>query len=273
MSREEVELFQFPYSHFNEKARWALDWKGVEHSRTNLLPGPHTAVVTRLTGQPRVPVVRFDAEAVPGSAAIIHALEQRYPEPPLYPGDANELAEALALQAHFDAEVGPLVRRAHFAVLLKHPGYICRLFVGHRNTPVRTLYRAGFPLIARVMAQSTGAGDAEAAKAAAVATEAALDLVAERSKATGYLVGDAFSVADLCAASLLAPIANPNASPMHHPLPQPPSIADWLARWDAHPGVAWVRSIYTNHRSPEGATLTHSAGGIAPPGRAARPAP
>jgi hypothetical protein len=26
-----VELFQFRFSHYNEKARWALDWKSVSH--------------------------------------------------------------------------------------------------------------------------------------------------------------------------------------------------------------------------------------------------
>jgi hypothetical protein len=32
-------LFQFTYSHFNEKARWALDLKHVPHVRHSLLPG------------------------------------------------------------------------------------------------------------------------------------------------------------------------------------------------------------------------------------------
>ena len=34
-------LWQFTASHYNEKARWALDWKGVAHVRQSLLPGPH----------------------------------------------------------------------------------------------------------------------------------------------------------------------------------------------------------------------------------------
>jgi glutathione S-transferase len=46
------ELLQFPYSNFNEKARWAFDWKGVPHRRTNLLPGPHMARVRRIAPDP-----------------------------------------------------------------------------------------------------------------------------------------------------------------------------------------------------------------------------
>src|SRR5436190_1646821 len=34
-------LWQFKYSHYNEKARWALDFKRVTHVRQSLLPGPH----------------------------------------------------------------------------------------------------------------------------------------------------------------------------------------------------------------------------------------
>src|SRR6185503_21320125 len=34
-------LWQFRFSHFNEKARWALDWKRVPHTRSSLLPGWH----------------------------------------------------------------------------------------------------------------------------------------------------------------------------------------------------------------------------------------
>src|SRR6267143_212223 len=42
------ELHQFRLSHFNEKARWALDFKGVPHVRRSYLPGPHMLPVTHL---------------------------------------------------------------------------------------------------------------------------------------------------------------------------------------------------------------------------------
>jgi glutathione S-transferase len=31
-------LWQFAFSHFNEKVRWALDWKGIPHVRRSLPP-------------------------------------------------------------------------------------------------------------------------------------------------------------------------------------------------------------------------------------------
>ncbi|MCA9686256.1 MAG: glutathione S-transferase N-terminal domain-containing protein, partial [Myxococcales bacterium] len=46
-----LELVQFAFSHYNEKARWALDYKGLAHRRRSLLPGPHVPVVKLLTGK------------------------------------------------------------------------------------------------------------------------------------------------------------------------------------------------------------------------------
>ena len=55
MTANDIELFQFTYSHYNEKARWAFEFKGIEHTRTNLLPGPHMRKMRKLTGQTAVP--------------------------------------------------------------------------------------------------------------------------------------------------------------------------------------------------------------------------
>jgi len=55
------ELWQFTSSHFNEKARWALDFKHVPHIRHSLIPGFHVPVVKRMTGKthrPRAEVER-----------------------------------------------------------------------------------------------------------------------------------------------------------------------------------------------------------------------
>ena len=35
------ELYDFTFSHYSEKARWALDFKGVPYTPRHLLPGFH----------------------------------------------------------------------------------------------------------------------------------------------------------------------------------------------------------------------------------------
>lgn len=242
-----MELLQFRTSHFNEKARWALDLKGVPHRRTSLLPGPHGRKVRRLTGRTITPVLLHDGAVIDESARIIAHLEELAPEPALYPADPEERAAALAIQAEFDEEVGPAIRRAKFARMLADPDYFIRCFTSEEGAAAYLVYKLMFPRIRRLMAASMDFSD-EAVSAGRARTRAALDFVAERAGADGYLVGQAFSVADLTAAALLWPAVHAPQAPMRFPEPYSPSLQDWLGEWRAHPGADYVRRIYAEHR-------------------------
>ena len=248
MSDPGVELLQFPYSHFNEKARWALDWKRVPHTRTHLLPGPHASTVRKRTGQNEVPVVRFGEEHIWGSARIIDELERRHPEPPLYPKDPAVRQRALEIQRRFDEEFGPRVRQSLFSVMIDEGGYVCRMFAEPHPWHVRALYRAMFPIGKIQIRRAYNFQDPDEVKRAHEATHAALDFVAAEAGPAGTLAGDEFSVADLAAAALLAPAANPPDSPMTRPEPMPESVRRWTEQWQDHPGVAWVHAIYARYR-------------------------
>src|SRR6187397_1382247 len=50
-------LYQFEFSHFCEKARWALDYKGLAHERRNLLPGLHARVARKLASNSSLPIL------------------------------------------------------------------------------------------------------------------------------------------------------------------------------------------------------------------------
>ena len=245
-----IELLQFPASHYNEKVRWALAYKQVPHHRTSLLPGPHMLRIRRLTGQTSTPVLRLDGDAVHGSARIIDALEKRFPEPALYPQDPELRERALGIQAHFDEEVGPRVRRALFSVMVDEHGFMCATFARGHSAPVRALYRATFPLVAGVIKQSNGVTGEDAIADAFDGTRAALDYVAKNAGPEGYLAGPGFSVADLAAAALLAPTVELSHPDMARPRPIPAVIEDWIARWRDHPGAAWVRETFARHRAP-----------------------
>src|SRR5260370_39727827 len=107
-------LWQFTHSHFNEKARWALDFKAVPHLRRSLIPGFHIMKVRSMTGQTAVPVLILDGKTIFDSSRIIEALEEAYPGSPLYPDNLNERRRALELQDFFDREVAPYIRRWAF---------------------------------------------------------------------------------------------------------------------------------------------------------------
>ena len=41
-------LYTFTISHFAEKARWALDYKGIHYQEKRLVPGSHIPIVKRM---------------------------------------------------------------------------------------------------------------------------------------------------------------------------------------------------------------------------------
>ena len=62
-------LYQFPISHFCEKARWALDYKGLDYTTKNLLPGLHVKTTKKLAAR----------SSVPGTFAGDPVASSRYP--------------------------------------------------------------------------------------------------------------------------------------------------------------------------------------------------
>src|SRR5678815_3870865 len=104
-------LWHIPLSHFNEKVRWALDYKGIAHRRRVL--GPDYLIrAWRATGQGQLPILWLDGRAIHDSTRIIAELEARSPQPPLYPADEAMRQRALALEDELDEGLGPAVRAA-----------------------------------------------------------------------------------------------------------------------------------------------------------------
>ncbi|MCP5055304.1 MAG: glutathione S-transferase family protein [bacterium] len=243
----DFELYHFPISHFNEKARWALDWKGIAHRRNAQLPGPHKLAMQRLSGQDQVPVLRHGKKVVAGSNHIVAYLEDLQPEPRLYPEDPTQRARALELQAWLDADFGPAIRRARFGLLLPERDYFAKQFTCDRSRAVQIAYRAMLPGIAVVMRKQMEITPEKVEESIQV-TRDVMDRLQKEIGPSGYLVGDAFSIADLTAAALASPGVHPDGGPMH-PEQAPPAVDAWLARWADHPTTAWVREIYAKHRS------------------------
>jgi glutathione S-transferase len=239
-------LWQFKPSHFNEKARWALDWKGIRHERRSLLPGFHIPVTQWVSGQRSVPVLKLDGQVVADSTRIVAELERRFPEPPLYPADPSARARALELEEFFDEEIGVHVRRCFFHVALPDPDFVPTLFSAGFSAFSQTAYRLAFPLVRAIMRMDMGVNDGGNARSLA-RLEAAMDRLEREIQPSGYLVGDAFGVADLTAAALLVPMTAPPEFP--YPWPAPPEpVAEFQARFSGRRGFQWARDMYRKHR-------------------------
>jgi glutathione S-transferase len=239
-------LWQFRASHFNEKARWALDWKGVRHERRSLLPGPHAPVVLWLTGQTSVPVLQIDGETIPDSTRIIAALERRHPEPALYPTDAAERQRALELEEVFDTEIGVHLRRALFHLFLPDTAFAADLVTPGFPSRTKAIYAVFFPVTRVIMRTAMGITDDGAARSL-VRFEAALDRLEQELGTSDYLVGDRFTVADLTAASLLSPLTFPPEYP-YAPPPMPPVVRRFQERFASRRAYRWACQMYRRHR-------------------------
>ncbi len=243
-----VVLWHIELSHYNEKARWALDYKQVPYERRVPMPGMHGLTALRLTrgSHRRLPIVDLDGRRVGDSTAIIAALERAVPEPPLYPADLRERSRALALEDWYDEELGPQLRRFVWHHTLPDvDATLAALFTTPSPGRERML-RATHPAAVRMVRRDYGIDDDTAAQAR-TAIVAAMGRLEAELQPSGYLVGDAFTVADLTAAALFTPVLAPPERPFAPRAVTAPvqELRDELA---ARPGGAWVAEMYHRHR-------------------------
>lgn len=243
-----VVLWQLQLSHYNEKVRWALDLKRVPHARRSLLPGIHILVAKLLTGDTdTTPVLTLDGRSIGDSTRIIAALEERWPEPALYPAEEAQRARALELEEFFDEELGPHIRRAVYQELLGHPDVVLPLFTHGQPLGARIAIRTAFPML-RVGMRRRMTINAAAAERSRDKVVEAMDRLEREIGPSGYLVGDSFTVADLTAAALFYPVVGPPEFPYPSIAEPPESARELLEPLAGRPGGEWVADIYRRHR-------------------------
>src|SRR5277367_2881054 len=96
-------LWHIPLSHYSEKVRWTLDYKGIAHRR-RVLGKNYLIRAWRATGQSKLPILFLDGRAIADSTKIVAAIEERYPEPALYPCEHTARQRALALEDFLDEQ-------------------------------------------------------------------------------------------------------------------------------------------------------------------------
>ncbi len=246
----DIVLWHIEVSHYNEKARWALDYKGLDYELRTPMPGLHRVTAMALTRgtHDRLPVLGLDGRRIGDSTAIIAALEERFPEPPLYPEDPAERKNALALEDCFDEELAPRLRRLVWHHTLPDTNATVDAVIPNDRHPRRArrgLLRATAPVAKALTRRDYGVDEAAAAEAVE-GVRAAMDRIEAELDGGGYLFGKSFSVADLTAASLFTPLLAPPKRPYAPQLVA--SLQPLRAELEARPGGAWVAEMYARHR-------------------------
>jgi glutathione S-transferase len=241
-------LWQLELSHYSEKVRWALDYKAIPHERRTPLPGLHglRALVLTRGAQRRLPVLELDGRRIGDSTVIIAALERHRPDPPLYPEDRGERARALELEDYFDESLAPSVRGWVFHQTLDDTDTVIDMVMPNAGRRRKRAMRALAP-IARPAVRADYKIDAERADRALVDIRAAMDRLEAELQPSGYLVGDAFSVADLTAASLFTPVLMPPGR-QYPPRAVAPAVRELRTELEARDGGRWVGEMFARHR-------------------------
>src|SRR5262249_57029666 len=108
-----LRLVTIPFSHYCEKARWALDRAGLAYVEEPHLPMMSWIAAKRAGGSRMVPVLVTPGGVVGDSTAIVAWCDAHGAAEPLL-GDPD----ADALEELFDAKLGPHARRVAYAALL-----------------------------------------------------------------------------------------------------------------------------------------------------------
>ena len=107
-------LYGAPLSPFVRKVEVVLREKGIEfeHEPVTILPMPDW--FKEISPAHQIPVLRDTdvgeegvSGTIPDSSAICAYLEQKYPEPALYPSDPYDYGRALWYEEYADSEIGP----------------------------------------------------------------------------------------------------------------------------------------------------------------------
>ncbi len=205
-------LITIPFSHYNEKARWALDRWGVPYREERYMPMFHfvpTMAVSLRHGMGRADkastpfstplFITAEGECVRDSSDIVRWVSDRFAGGSLYP--TPEVAE---LEQHFHDDLGPHTRRAAYFFAFGDPSLLGRI-AAHNVGPLQArLFQQTYRLVTGGIARALHIERATAEQSIAQVREVFAE-VGERMRGRRYLVGDTFTAADLAFACMAAP--------------------------------------------------------------------
>jgi glutathione S-transferase len=224
-----IKLIQMYASPWAERVRWALNFKGLPYEKQNYQPGVDEEAVKKLTGQAQVPVLLVNGTVIPDSTAIVNWLEKYKPQPALMPASEKDQAQVMLWEELMGGVLGPQARM---------------LIIGHFLRSSAPELQQGGGYFAQKYQHSP-----YAEKQAKVTIERTLTILKHALDGHQYLVGDAFTRADLTTASMLLLVNPPTDDVFVFPASMRPMYTAPLTSDSAFaPIFAWRDKIYRQHR-------------------------
>lgn len=240
-----ITLYQFPISHYCEKVRWTLDYKGLDWTYKNFLPGPHISQAIKISGRSTVPILQHNKKIVRDSSKIISYLDETFPDKSLTPTEENLKNEALEWERYLDKEVGVHLRRYVYSFLLDHPSIVIPFFTHKGPWYGPMLMRIIFPMLRKKMISYLDINK-QTANLSKEHLLQAIDKIANHLNGRKFLVGDQFTRADVTAAALLAPLIKPAKYGLNWPQKLPEELEVFIESQNSK--LQWVRDMYEQYR-------------------------
>jgi glutathione S-transferase len=223
----DLELLELYVSPWSERARWALDWKGVRYARREYLPIADEEELRQKTGLSTVPVLFADGAVIGDSNAALEWLEEKIPEPALLPREPRARAQVRAWEIAASEAIAP----------------------AGRLVMITGLRKRGIEPLASHFASKYGWTEQRAAEGGRLVDGFLRDLT-RAVAGSRYLVGEQFTRADLTVACMLGPLLGFPPDDLFEVDPGMRTMFGLPNKGDAAlaPLHAWREAIYRAHR-------------------------
>jgi glutathione S-transferase len=249
-----AKLITIAFSHYCEKARWALDHCGVSYVEEAHLPVFHYLATYRNGAKRTVPVLIDGKTIVRDSTDIVAWADKQRPGSLIPISGADD---ALAIEDDLDNHFGPATRRWAYYHLLpnrKADPYIVEGAPRWERTMLKLTRRLAVGFLRRGL-KVDEAGVARSLEKIESTLSRVDEIIGDGRR---YLAGDRFTVADLTFAALASPILLPPEHPAQK-IPfelLPKGARDQVEAWRARPAGQFALSLYARER---GASRASSA--------------
>lgn len=239
-------LYQFPLSHYCEKARWMMDFKHLEYEVRNLFPGAHRLLSWWRAHSSTVPLLKDGKEWIGDSTEMAFWLDARYPQNPLLPNDPLKRSKVAMLEEIAD-EGGVHLRRWIYGEILDRPEVMNVMLDSYPwAVPVKEflwpVLQQGIRQLYRVTPDKTPKA---MERMLAIMNRLEQTLVDNGGR---YLVGDKLTLADIAAASLFAPLLAIPGTPWESLTNRSPLFQQVYEDTLRRPLGQWILRLYREER-------------------------
>jgi glutathione S-transferase len=245
-----LRLITVSFSHFCEKARWALDRADLAYREESHVPMISWPATFGAGGGRTVPVLVAPDRVLPDSTDILRWVDEQSHAPRLFP-HGDEGAEVARWEDDFDRGLGPASRRMVYAHVLARPELGRKLLGSAGGRWQRRVSDAIYPLLGGMIRRGLGVNPAGVLRSRHV-VEDTFARVAERlAGGRRYLVGDRLTAADLTFAALATPVLAPEPFVAAHLAElgeMPAELAAMVAHYRATPAGEFALRLYAEER-------------------------